>query len=137
MKPTTRRDTMRRRSGEVTAIPHVKIGGLAIGSVALSALALGSVAIGSAAVGALAVGALAVGRLKVGKTNLKEVTIGRLRVDELIIGDRVLTVDALYDRFLSQDQDHARHQARPDDRRTRVAITRLRAARSGMADRPG
>jgi len=56
---------------------------------------LGSLAIGSAAIGALALGALAVGRLKVGRASLKEVTVGRLKVDELIIGDRILTVDDL------------------------------------------
>ena len=88
--------SMRKRSGEVIAIPPVKIRGLAMGSVALSALALGSVAIGSAAVGALAVGALVVGRLKVGKANLKEVAIGRLTVDEFINRRPGPAVDDLY-----------------------------------------
>ena len=75
-----RKDIMRRRTGAVTALPQVKIGGLAVGGVVQRALSLG---------------ALTVGRLKVGKANLKEVTVGRLKVDELIIGDHVVTVGDL------------------------------------------
>ena len=59
--------------------------GAAAGGVAIGASAAGALAIGALAVGALAIGAVAIGRLAVGRASFKDVRIGRLVVDELIV----------------------------------------------------
>jgi hypothetical protein len=88
-----RRKGLARRESEAADLPALKVRGLAVrgiaaGGVALRALATGALAAGAAAIGALAVGAVAVGRLRVGDAAAKKLTVGRLEVDELVIGGR-------------------------------------------------
>ena len=52
----------------------------------MRALGTGARAAGAAAIGAIAIGAVAVGRLRVGNAAAKKLSVGRLEVDELVIG---------------------------------------------------
>jgi hypothetical protein len=98
-----RKDVMRRTGrteGAVADLPAVKVGGIAVsgiaaGGVALRALAMGALATGAAAIGALAIGAVAVGRLRVGDAAAKKLSVGRLEVDELVIGGKLVRADDL------------------------------------------
>lgn len=72
-------------------VEGLALGGLAAGGVALRALAAGALAAGAAAIGALAVGALSIGRLRVGNASAKKFIVGRLEVDELVIGGRPIS----------------------------------------------
>jgi hypothetical protein len=95
-----RKDVMHRTEGAVADLPAVKVrgiavGGIAAGGVALRALATGAVAAGAAAIGAFAIGALAVGRLRVGNAAAKKLSVGRLEVDELVIGGKPVRVEDL------------------------------------------
>ena len=81
-------------------LPAGKVGGIAVsgiaaGGVALRALAMGALATGAAAIGALAIGAVAVGRLRVGDAAAKKLSVGRLEVDELVIGGKLVRADDL------------------------------------------
>ena len=91
-----RKDVMRRTGRTESAVadlPAVKVRGIAVsgiaaGGVALRALAMGALEAGAAAIGALAIGAVAVGRLRVGNAAAKKLSVGRLEVDELVIGGK-------------------------------------------------
>ena len=73
-----------------------------VSAAAMGALAIGSFAVGAFAIGALAIGRLAIGRLAVYKGSLasldvKELSLGRVRVNELLVadsGDRPLRASA-------------------------------------------
>jgi hypothetical protein len=95
-----RKDVMDRREGAVADLPAVKVRGIAVrgiaaGGVALRALAAGALAAGAAAIGAFAIGAVAVGRLRVGNAAAKKLSVGRLEVDELVIGGKPVRVEDL------------------------------------------
>jgi quinol monooxygenase YgiN len=70
-------------------------GHMALGTVATGALAIGACAVGAVAVGAVAIGAVAIGRLALGALTLQhgrirsllleEVSVGRLKVRELVV----------------------------------------------------
>jgi hypothetical protein len=88
-----RRDIVGNKEITATALPAIKVQGLAAGGVAIRALAAGALAAGAAAIGALAIGAVAVGRLRVGDGAAKKLTVGRLEVDELVIGGRPISAE--------------------------------------------
>jgi hypothetical protein len=88
-----RRDIVGDKGSTATALPAIKVQGLAAGGVALRAVATGALAAGAAAVGALAIGAVAVGRLRIGDGAAKKLTVGRLEVDELVIGGRRISAE--------------------------------------------
>jgi hypothetical protein len=93
-----RKDIMHRTEGAVADLPAVKVkgiavGGIAAGGVALRALATGALAAGAAAIGAFAIGAVAVGRLRVGDAAARKLSVGRLEVDELVIGGKPVRVE--------------------------------------------
>jgi hypothetical protein len=96
-----RKDVMRRTGRTESAVadlPAVKVRGIAVsgiaaGGVALRALAMGALATGAAAIGALAIGAVAVGRLRVGNAAAKKLSVGRLEVDELVIGGKPIRAE--------------------------------------------
>jgi len=63
----------------------VATGASATGASSIGATAVGAMALGAFAVGAIAVGALAIGRLAIRRAVIKDLKIGTLTVDRLII----------------------------------------------------
>ena len=65
--------------------------GVSLSPLSVGALSIGAFATGALAMGAVAVGALAVGRLNIGHSTIKDLHVGKLQVDDLVIGRRTVT----------------------------------------------
>ena len=61
---------------------------VSLSTLSVGALSIGAFATGALAMGAVAVGALAVGRLNIGRSTIKDLHVGKLQVDDLVIGRR-------------------------------------------------
>jgi hypothetical protein len=64
------------------------------GAASLGALAMGAMALGAMAVGTIAIGRLAIGNLALKRGRARELHIGCLQIDELMIGRIVRHDDA-------------------------------------------
>ena len=63
---------------------------VSLSTLSVGALSIGAFATGALAMGAVAVGALAVGRLNIGRSTIKDLHVGKLQVDDLVIGRRTV-----------------------------------------------
>jgi hypothetical protein len=64
------------------------------GDSAIATLAMGAMALGAMAVGTIAIGRLAIGNLVLKRGRARELHIGRMQIDELMIGRIVRRDDA-------------------------------------------
>jgi hypothetical protein len=90
-----RKDVMHRTEGAVADLPAVKVRGIAVGGIAAGWVALRGAGRWSGSHWCVCDRRLAVGRLRVGNAAAKKLSVGRLEVDELVVGGELVRVEDL------------------------------------------